>query len=191
MNLTEQYKSCWKYIKESRDHVLAIISVFLLFFILGFVFPIPLAIKEAIEKMIREMIDNTEGLGLRQLIFFIFQNNLKSSFMALFLGAVLGVFPVFSSVINGYVLGFVGKKSVEIAGPSVLLRLLPHGVFELPAVFLSMALGVRLGMFIFSKNKKEEFLKRLTESARVFLFIVLPLLIIAAIIEGILISVLG
>ncbi|HJX50295.1 MAG TPA: stage II sporulation protein M, partial [Candidatus Nanoarchaeia archaeon] len=69
----------------------------------------------------------------------------------------------------------------------VLLRLLPHGIFEFPAIILALATGIRLGLFWFSDNKKKEFVKRVEGSLRVFLFVILPLLIIAAIIEGFLI----
>ena len=37
---------------------------------------------------------------------------------------------------------------------SDLFRLLPHGIFELPAIFISLGLGLRFGMFIFQKEKE-------------------------------------
>jgi uncharacterized membrane protein SpoIIM required for sporulation len=61
-------------------------------------------------------------------------------------------------------------------------------VFELPAVFISLALGVKLGMFIFSREKGKEFMRRARNSMIIFVCIVIPLLIIAAVIEGLLIS---
>jgi stage II sporulation protein M len=76
-------------------------------------------------------------------------------------------------------------------GILVLWRLLPHGIFELPALFLSAGLGLRLGTFIFRKNKLKSLKNYLFESLRVFLFIIFPFLLIAAIIEGILISFFG
>ena len=66
----------------------------------------------------------------------------------------------------------------------VLWRIFPHGIFELPAVFISLGLGLKLGTFIFQRNKLKAFAEFFWNSLRVFLFIVLPLLIIAAIIEG-------
>jgi uncharacterized membrane protein SpoIIM required for sporulation len=46
---------------------------------------------------------------------------------------------------------------------------------------------MKLGMFWFKNERKKELMRRLEGSLRVFLFVVLPLLIIAAIVEGILI----
>ncbi len=188
--LKKQYKESWKYIKESRNYIFIIVGIFLIFSVIGFLFPV--FFVEQIQKLLQELIDKTAGLSMWQMILFIFFNNLQSSFVALVSGIVLGVFPILSGLINGYVLGFVGKKSVEVAGGLVLLRLLPHGIFELPAIFLSMALGVKLGMVWFSKKSiKSEFVRRVSQSLKIFLLIILPLLVIAAIIEGVLIFVLG
>jgi uncharacterized membrane protein SpoIIM required for sporulation len=46
---------------------------------------------------------------------------------------------------------------------------------------------MRLGLFIFSKDKKRNFKSELKKAIYSFLFIVVPLLVIAAIIEGTLI----
>ena len=140
-----------------------------------------------IREFVKELLEETSGLNMWQMIVFILNNNLKSSFIAMLLGIFLGIFSVLTAFANGYVLGFIAEKSVKVEGFSVLLRLLPHGIFELPAVVLALALGTKLGFFWLARNKKKEFLKRLEQSLRVFLFIILPLLIIASIIEGILI----
>jgi len=57
----------------------------------------------------------------------------------------------------------------------------------LPAIFLSFGLGIKLGTFILQKKKIESFKDYFLNSLRVFFFVILPLLIVAAIIEGVLI----
>jgi stage II sporulation protein M len=57
--------------------------------------------------------------------------------------------PLVVLVVNGYVLGFVANKSVGSQGILVLWRLMPHGIFEIPAIIISIAVGIRLGMFLF------------------------------------------
>jgi stage II sporulation protein M len=86
------------------------------------------------------------------------------------------------------VVGYVYSKAASVGGYGIIWQLLPHGIFELPAIFISLGLGVKLGMFVFEKDKKKAFIERLRKSFFVFLTIVLPLLVIAAIIEGLLIS---
>jgi len=68
-----------------------------------------------------------------------------------------------------------------------LWRILPHGIFELPAVFIALGMGLKFGGFIFQKEKIKSLREYFWNSLRVFLFVVLPLLIIAGIIEGTLI----
>jgi uncharacterized membrane protein SpoIIM required for sporulation len=49
-------------------------------------------------------------------------------------------------------------------------------------------MGIKFGSFLFYKQKMKHFSEFFIKSLRVFVFVVLPLLIIAAIIEGTLIS---
>lgn len=185
---TENYRKSWKYIKESRKFIYTIIIIFLLFIFIGAFIPAPELLEEKILEYIQELLRMTEGMSGGKLISFIFLNNLQSSFFGMMFGIVLGIFSMITSVLNGYLLGFVSSKVVYEEGIFVLWRLFPHGIFELPALFLSTGLGLRLGTFIFKKNKLESLKNYLFGSLRVFILVVLPLLIIAAIIEGILIS---
>ncbi len=162
----------------------------LLFFgigIFGYLFPV--FFEEQILKMIAELLAKTESLGTLDLIRFIFINNLKSSFFALLFGIFFGILPFIVAIMNGYVLGFVANKTVGLEGWVVLWRLIPHGIFELPAVLISIGLGLKLGSFLFVSKKKswKEFWRWLVDCFRVFIFVVIPLLVIAGIIEGILI----
>jgi len=184
------YSLSWKYIKECRSYILFIVLVFLFAFLIALYYQ-PLFIVDWIKEFVKELLEETSDLNMWQMIVFILNNNLRSSFIAMLLGIFLGIFPVVTALANGYVLGFIVEKTVEIEGFSILWRLLPHGIFEIPAVFLALALGTKLGFFWLAKDKKKEFFRRLEQSLRVFLFIILPLLIIAAIIEGILIFALG
>ena len=97
---------------------------------------------------------------------------------------VLGIYPVVATIANGFILGFVASMAVSSEGFFVLWRIFPHGIFELPAIFISFGLGLKIGTFIFQKKKFESFKKYFMNSLKVFLFIIIPLLIIAAIIEG-------
>lgn len=180
-------KESWKYLKESKNFIYGIIAVFFVFALIGFFIPAPEAISEQINKIVQDILEKTRGMSADELVSFIFFNNLKSSFFGLIFGIALGVFPVVSAISNGYLLGFVSSMSVKSNGIASLWRLLPHGIFELPAVFISLGLGLRLGMYLFNKKRKD-FKDELLDSLKVFIFIVIPLLIIAAIIEGILIA---
>ena len=142
-DLKEEYRKGWEFVKDSRNFIYIIIAVFFLFAIIGFVAPVPEEIKIQLLEFINKLISQTENLSLPELIGFIFLNNLYASFVGLSLGILFGIFPVIFAIYNGYILGFVAAFSVEASESFlVLFRLLPHGIFELPAVFISLGLGI-------------------------------------------------
>ena len=188
-NLRNEYKLSWNYIKDSKNFIWAIVGVFFLFALFGYFFPASLELEETIMNFLKELLAKTANFNQWEMTKFLFLNNLQSSFFGWILGFGLGIFPVLSSMTNGYVLGFVASKTVEEAGVLILWRLLPHGIFELPAVFISLGLGLKLGTFIFKKKKLKSFKNYFWSGFRTFIFVVIPLLIFAAIIEGALIFV--
>ncbi|MFC1682506.1 stage II sporulation protein M [Nanoarchaeota archaeon] len=188
INIKKQYKKAFTFIKKSKNFIYTIIAIFCAFTLIGFFIPIPDQLSNQILELLRQILEQTKDMTSKQLTSFIFFNNLKSSIFGMILGIFFGIFPIFASLVNGYLLGFVASLSVKSEGVLSLWRILPHGIFELPAVFISLGLGLKIGSFIFQKQKIKSLKHFLTNSLRVFLLIVIPLLIIAAIIEGILIS---
>ena len=183
------YSACWDFLKESRWYVVFALAVFMLTFLVGFVFPV--FFREEIFAFIAELIGMLEGKGVIGMIWFIFFNNLKASFVAIVFGVILGIFPLFMVVVNGYLLGFVGREAVGVEGIWVLWRLLPHGIFELPAVILSIGIGLKIGVSVFGVWGCGKLKYNLREGLRFFVFVVLPLLVVAGIIEGVLIGLMG
>lgn len=177
------YKESWKFLAESKNYIFVAIAIFFLLAIIGYIFPI--FFKEQIINFMKELSSKVDLMGIKEVIPFIILNNVKASFFAVIFGIFLGIFPVITAVANGYLLGFAARMSVNQQGISVLWRLLPHGIFELPAVLISIGLGLRLGVD-FVRNIKG-FWKNVAKALKLFLLIIIPLLIIAGIIEGILI----
>ncbi len=185
LSVKEQYIKSWEFIKESKNFIFVIIGIFFLSTLIGFFIPVPDSLSKLILSYIKDIVKQTSNLSGLELIAFIFFNNLKSSFFGLILGIFFGILPSFIAIFNGYILGFVSFESVKENGIFILWRLLPHGIFELPAVFISLGLGMKLATSLFNKK---ELRKNFIDALRTFLFVVIPLLIIAAIIEGTLIK---
>ena len=82
------FKSGIKYILDSRSYILFSTCLFLLIIILGFAFPV--FFTEEIFNYIQQFVRETENLGGFQMIAFIINNNVWSSFFGLFLGFFLG-----------------------------------------------------------------------------------------------------
>jgi stage II sporulation protein M len=178
------YKRAFHYIKLSSNYIWFVFIFFIFSALLGFIFASNFGF---LNEMLRQLISQTEGLNVFQLFDFIFMNNAKVSVVGLFSGVLFGIIPLFYIFINGIVLGYVFNLTWTLVGWQEFWRILPHGIFELPAVFISLALGIRIGTFVFVRGKIEVLKERLRESLFVFLFVVVPLLLIAGIIESLLI----
>ncbi len=176
----------WKFICEKRKFVFIPMFVFFTGSLIGFIQADILG--EYFKELIKEIAPQSEGLDFIQMFWFIFSNNIASSFMAMILGMFFGVFPLFNALFNGALLGYVYSEVSGVAGFGIIWRLLPHGIFELPAVFISLGLGIYIGSTIFYPERKKNFILKIKESIKVFLTIVFSLLVIAAIIESFLIS---
>jgi stage II sporulation protein M len=181
------YKQCWRYLKECKNFIYFIIGIFFVFALIGYFIPMPEELKIKILDMLTDLFKKTENYGFFEMILFIFFNNLKSSFFGIIFGVLFGIFPIISSLLNGFLLGFVANLTIKEKGFFVLWQLFPHGIFELPAVFISLGMGLKFGTVFFEKNKKKNFFSFFINSIKVFILIVIPLLVIAAVIESILI----
>ncbi len=184
-SLKKPFYEALNYIKESRNYIYFIVGVFFFSALFGFFYSEKLSF---FDEILKNLIDRTEGLDGLELMSFIFNNNALNAFMGLFFGVVLGIFSIINAGTNGAVLGYVFSKVYAISGFNDFWRILPHGIFELPAIFISLGLGIKFGTFIFSKNIKREFVRRFYYSFLSFVLVIIPLLVVAAIIEGLLIS---
>jgi len=181
------FKDSLEYMSEAKYFIYIVVALFFLSGLVGFVFSEQFIF---FDDLLSDVYGQIDGLSTGGLMWFIFKNNIIGALFGLLSGVVLGILPVFNTLTNGALLGYVYAGSVEAAGYSTILLLVPHGVFELPAIFISLGMGLYFGMFIFAKKgtKADEFKRRLIGSVKTFLTIILPLIIIAAIIEGLLIG---
>lgn len=181
--LKKWFKDSISYLKELKLWILYVVLFFFLFSLFGFFVSPSEEIYSLLTSFFKDLIEKTSGMSFFQLFWFILQNNFQASFLGLCLGVFFGVVPIFFMLINGYVLGFASRLSVNAEGVLSLWRLFPHGIFELPALFLSIAFGIKLGAFLFYPHKLKYLKFYFKKSIKAFLVIVIPLLIIAAFIE--------
>lgn len=121
----------------------------------------------------------------------LFGNNLQATLTATVMGFVPFLFlPVFSLAVNGVVIGAV-VSVVDSMGVAVwkmvLLGLLPHGIFEIPAMMLGVAMGLYLCRQMNGTLRKRPGTPKieavLPHLCRVTVLGVVPLLAAAAVIE--------
>ena len=121
----------------------------------------------------------------------IFENNASGCLLSIVLGPLFGIYPAFfiasNGVIIGVALGMVVAKYGVLFGVLVfVLGLLPHGIFELTAVFISAAMGIKLFYDIVRSLIKWDgkiIQDSLWETVQMFVFWILPILLVAAFIE--------
>ena len=76
-NKNNVFLDSYKFLLDSKKFIFVAVILFFLSFILGlFISPSP-QILDAIKKLIEELLKQTKGMSLLQLIWFIFWNNLK------------------------------------------------------------------------------------------------------------------
>ena len=133
------------------------------------------------------LLDETGGISPLAL----FGNNLQATLTAAAMGFVPFVFlPVFSLALNAVVVGAAVALS-GIAGMAgwqmVQLGLLPHGIFEIPAIMLGVSMGLYLCRVMNGTLRKRPGTPRieavLPRLAAVFLLGAVPLLVLAAVVE--------
>ena len=118
---------------------------------------------------------------------FIMVNNLKVSFLALALGMLLGLGTILVLVYNGFMLGVIGAGvSRTPAAIHFWAFVAPHGMIELPAIVISAAAGLLLGLAIVEPGdySRLDALKLAGRQAAVLMFGVILFLVVAGVIEG-------
>jgi stage II sporulation protein M len=120
------------------------------------------------------------------IMFAIFLNNSFVSLISLVLGLALGILPIIFIAFNGYLVGVISNLVAQQRGVLFIsLALAPHGIIELPMVFLSAGIGLRLGHQVFSAllGKPTEIKRDFKEGLIFYFRWIVPFLFVAAIIE--------
>jgi uncharacterized membrane protein SpoIIM required for sporulation len=111
----------------------------------------------------------------------IFYSNLKVVFINILGGLTLGILTFINLITNGIVLSYV-LKVIHIIDKKLYLVLLPHS-FEIIAYILSGAVGIELGVFLFSHIFLEKNIKLNLYQILVKILISVLIILISALTE--------
>ena len=117
----------------------------------------------------------------------IMTNNISVSFAAFAWGITAGAGTVLSMVFNGVLLGVVGTACwLNNMSLSLWSFVAPHGVLELPAIFIAGGAGLRIaqGMLFPGLLSRQDSLAKAGGEAVRLLMGTVPILIVAGLIEG-------
>jgi stage II sporulation protein M len=117
----------------------------------------------------------------------IFLKNVSALLFSFLFSPLLCLVPILALTVNGWLLSFVSVIVVQEESLGLLLAgLLPHGIFELPALIIGEAAALSFGTMtivaLIAKSRRSQLLPNLKRNLR-YLLIAFALLLPAAIIE--------
>lgn len=122
----------------------------------------------------------------KMLIVLLLNNGIKA-LVTSFAGLMAGIPPFIFLWGNGFIVGILGALFQEEGHLlDFFIGITPHGIFEIPALMLSGAVGFKLSSVIPKKIffKRGAPKKEISDAAYFFIKVIAPLLLIAAIIES-------
>lgn len=144
MNIKSEIKEAFA---ETKKIFLILIILFVFGLIIGWIVADDIApvlmpiLKEALVGESQTSVD----------AFYILSHNLEASVIVLLASVFFGIYAFLSILINGFVVGFMGGYTVKsMSDLAIYLSLIiPHGILEIPALFISAASGILLFLFIY------------------------------------------
>ncbi len=172
--------------KSIKPYIFTISLLFILSTLLGYqtaqLYPDK---AQLVVKQTSEMFGFLKNLNSFYIFLFIFLNNSIKAFFTLILGFFFGIIPVIFIFGNGELIGVVISIVGKEAGfKEIIFGLLPHGIFEIPAVVIAASYGLWLGSKFYRRLRhKEPFMINFRYALGRYFKVVLPLLFIAALVE--------
>ncbi|MGG1662187.1 stage II sporulation protein M [Brevibacillus sp. NRS-1366] len=195
--MKNQLRRLWE---DNRRFFLAACLLFVGGGLIGyFQAPVVESMVSNLMEQLREIAERIKenGGGVLATFWTILSNNVLSSLMMMALGLFFAFFPIIGMLANGLLLGFViFKYSTVGISPWLIFSagILPHGIFELPAVLFAAGIGIRLGVLslrsvgvLFQPHKIERVKNDWYDTLKQFpvaVLAVIALLVVAAIVES-------
>jgi stage II sporulation protein M len=168
-----------------KPYILILTLVFVASFLAGTV--APLSIRRQMTEVFQVVAGNYQGMAGGALFFNILVQNVMATIFVILSGVIVGIVPAFAISSNGFGLGVLYRQASEVSGYSkAALKVLPYGVFEIPALLIAASYGLWLGVTVVRRLRgKESTLLRvdMEHAFRRYFAVVFPLLVVAAGIE--------
>ena len=191
--LKQHHRALWRFYREALGESLlitaaAFVIICLLAFGAGLLNKsIPAMAMDYIQRImdIKDIVTDEGGIDLAAL----FGNNVRAAAVSVLYGFIPFLYLTALALgMNAIILGIFAAYFVN-TGTSLLVYfagILPHGVFELPALVLFCAAGLYLCSRVTARvrgDKEVRILRTLSEVSTLFLYVILPLLAAAALME--------
>jgi stage II sporulation protein M len=151
----------------------------------------PSSVKRLVLEIFISSLDSFRDVTGANLFFYILVRNVTVSFLSLLFGLLLGIVPLVCIGLNGFFLGVVYVQVAEVLGYwKATLKIVPHGILEIPALLIAASYGLWLGVNVLRRirgKETEPVGAQMRHALKRYVIVVVPLLIVAAGIETILI----
>jgi len=153
----------------------------------GLATPAGISLPSEYIAALEEQLSSLLALPKLLIVMFIFIKNTSVLLLSFVLSPIFCLVPVLALTANGWLIAFVSTAVVKEKSLGFLLAgLLPHGIFELPALILGQAAALSFGtmaiLALVRKERRNLLLPSLKQNLR-YLIIACALLLPAAIIE--------
>ena len=121
------------------------------------------------------------------LFIYILLHNVMASLLLLASGLLYGAIPVLAVGSNGFVLGVLYRQEAATLGyAKAALKVVPHGIFEIPALLFTASYGLWLGVLAIRRTRGREdapLRGPVNHAFERYFVVIFPLLVMAAAIE--------
>lgn len=143
-------------------------------------------VRQQVEQISQQLAGQIISDNPALITLYLFINNLQACILLFLGGATLGIFTLLVLAVNGMLVGAIVGLQLPEQGPVwIAAALLPHGIFEIPAILIAGGLGFLLGEAILREAQGSgDAAAEAKRFGKTFLRVVVPLLMVAAVIEA-------
>ena len=175
------YSDALKTISEARNCIFIAMVLYGCAIIIGWTYADNFSF---LEEQVKRLAAQFAGKNAITFILTIFLHNLIATYVAMCFVVLFGVVPTIIAVFNGLILGWVIAESPGGSTANIWMVLIPHGIFEWPAMLIAWGVGLWRGVGYRFSQTGGTWKERWEVANKIYFTITLPLLLIAAIIEG-------
>ena len=196
--ILEQYNKAFEFIKKDvlRTYCICFIvfisilvfATFMTYYVVGID-----GIKNLIKGMHETITDGSNNTDIKKFWYDFFIQNSRANLFVIISGLIPFLFipviiMIFNSIVNGFAIGAFALVYKLSFFKSFLVGIAPHGILEYAINILGFALGIILCKQMISGIKTKNIITTMSyyilNSLRVYILIILPILLIAGIIES-------
>ena len=175
------FSDALKAIAEARNCIIIAIAVYCCAIFVGWAYADRFPF---LEEQVKKLAIQFAGKNTLTFIFKIFLHNLIATYVAMCFVILFGVVPTIIAVFNGLLLGWIIATQQARTEANIWMMIIPHGLFEWPAMIIAWGFGLWRGAGYRFTDPCGTWKERWETAHKVFFTVVLPLLLVAAIIEG-------